>query len=307
MSAARRTTSEPPTGTPAREDRAGLEIGARLRLLEAMLLDPLAPSGLAVDAWLTAMTSSPDGEAFDFGLAITADERRSTWHVGGDGATVAGELSRFARDHGAPADELARLEQATARLRPARLGAWLEASPDAVDVGWLVSEPVALADAWSFIDDCEALAALRAWTAAHRIETIESLSRSMGAGFQVAGLLVPLPGDDVRAAIEVGCAGLDAIGVPDLPPEALRGLLAMARPPLALTVWLTREGVARAGFSAPSPTTALALMQCAQAGRTDRDALALLEATAGGTGPHRLDCARTARGFEIALHYRITA
>lgn len=282
----------------------------RLRLFVALNLLPQdhGYNAAALQAWLEALPMPgqwPTGEDATFQISLSADLHRTRWQAWGDRVTLLPSLLAFLEQTGAPLDGMGTLQRAVLNLRPTLMGTWLELVDEAVDTGWFIPETHALSQAWSLLEPCPVRPVLERWAAAYDVTRCLRVGQSVGEGERYNDLLFGLPGSDVETQLEAGLAAFEVLGIPALPRAAI-GLLASGQPGLRLSLWLTKEGIAKAGILLPSPDTTLMLRLCTLTGAAHDETWAAFEGALEVSGTAYIECQQLASGFGIELHYDLS-
>jgi hypothetical protein len=283
----------------------------RLRLQLTQFNFPLVqpPYDQELDEWLASLPSPLDPveeTRLEFGVSVTANADRLTWRAAGTPDEFIPRLGDYFHERGVSGQEMERISQAGAAIQPDTLGSWVEAGEQGFDAGWYFPVNVPLTQALE-VAGSQAGEALGAWAEESGVHTCTRLGRSVGTGHPFTELVLPLPAGDVEEQVYTGLRAFTALGIPPLPDEALGPLLFQAGERVALSVWLSATGVAKAGLLAAHPPTLLMLDLVQVAGVNDFEPLAALEGLLGVEGPEWIECQQRATGFGVELHYRPAA
>ena len=331
-------------GTPSEEDSEGMK---RMRAVRDVVgfLDGTTGAGAFWRAWVAAMPRAAAlgaGQGLAHCVATSLDRRWAGWRVAGPQALFAARAVAFFWRMGAPAAEVARLNDVGALTNPRTIGAWVDTSAaGGTDGGWVfpVETPLRLAleaadhpaaDGTDPEETAEGAAAgaatavvdapkvFAAWAEAHSVLTCTEVARDMGpTPPRQTEFRVRLPGADFGAQIGAARAALADFGFPAMP-EGPVAVLARActgvdfgAEPLQLSVVTCAEGFVRCGVLVPCvPAEGVAALHAA-AGAAPEGAEALRAAT-GCEAPAfvELRCLLPGygygvyrEGYDIVLHW----
>ena len=295
---------------------------ARLHLMLAQshLPGPLRRTNDTLTAWLNALTVGPafvidasDAPRFDFEAAVTADFQRLTWRAAGPPTRMADAMRQFFAQAGIDDHATNALEPLTAQFQPATLGAWVEAQGDEVDTGWYIPSRVALASAlkWALTvaPTSQTPHKLADWATACGAESCVRMARSVAEGNPFTELRIELPGENVDAWVLAGVRLFAALGIADLPDDALGALLNANTEQMVASIWFTPRGVVKTGIMVAAPELDLTLDFFRMATDAQRAAdfspLAELQGNLQVEGPTWAEAQQRASGFGVEYHYTL--
>lgn len=307
-----------------------LKARLRLTLAQARLPGPLRHTNTTLISWLNALSVGPaltDGKTggkedaelphLDFEAAFTADFLRLTWRAAGTRSLMAVAMPDFFDKAGIKATATAALERLVTEVKPPSLGAWIEAEAESsdVDTGWYIPKQIALATA---LDVAQELAPesgtpakLTAWAEAMGAEHCVRIARSVAPGNPFTELRIVLPGKNVDEWVLAGVRLFDALGVVDLPDDALGALLNATTKEMLASVWFTSRGVVKTGILVAKPdldlTLSLFRMVTGAQQAAEYSPLAELQGNLQVKGPSWAEAQQRINGFGVEYHYDIPA
>lgn len=300
-----------------------LQARLHLTLAQSGLPGPLRQTNTTLIRWLDALSVGPalvdDADAvdvphLDFESAVTADFRRMTWRAAGPPALMADAMQQFFRQVGVDQEATTSLATVVDTIKPQTLGAWVEAVGEDVDTGWYLPLRIplttALAIAQPLAPHSPVPDKISTWAAAQGADTCLRLARSIAPGNPFTELRIALPGSTVDEWVLAGVRLFAALGIADLPDEALGEMLNTDTNQMVASVWFTDRGVVKAGLLVADPTLALTLdlfrVATGAQHAADYSALAQYQGSLQVDGPSWVEAQQRANGFGTEYHYALT-
>jgi len=312
----------------ASEEEQELE-GVRLCLKTAKDLIPYiqeaeegADEGKIFDFWTIWADSIPPANELDegaivFEVSTSADMDKLSWRCSGPQSIFIQRMVDFFWNVGAPESEIDRLNDVGSDVNPTAIGSWIDmSSSNGMDGGWFFPVEISMKQVFQASDDGEAVQDFEKWIEPVADECrVFYIGRDMGAAPpRQTECKFYLPGHTYQEQLEFGLSAYAALGVPEIPKDALQLLENSTSAGLAMSVVTSCEGIVRLGLMAPNPSKQTVASLSHFSGVPSPDELHNFEAALGVSGPAWVEfqCLMKGfgygvyrEGFEIIFHYAV--
>jgi len=315
-------------GQAKSDDDETLE-GVRLALKNAKELIPFiqegeegAEEGKIFEFWAIWADSIPPASELTegqivFEVAVSADMDKLSWRTAGPQNIFIQRMVDFFWNVGAPETEIDRLNDVGSDMNPVSIGSWIDmSSSNGMDGGWYFPVDVSIESVIKASDPGDAVKAFEGWVNQHGIERVFYIGRDMGAAPpRQTEVKFLLPGKTYHEQLEVGLSAYEALGVPEIPKDALNmisnGKLLSG---LAMSVVTSSEGIVRLGLLFPNPSKQVVASLCHFSGVSSPDELHNFESSLMVAGPAWVEfqCLMKGfgygvykEGFDVIFHYAV--
>lgn len=275
---------------------------AEPRLVRARVRAAL-PELAGLDALLHWLDGLPQGASdLQLHLAASADGERVTLSAVGPTSTLLGRTARYLAEAGVNEHELQRFATACEALQPDVLGSWVEVGPAGIDGGWILPGPWPLASFRDLLPEGESTEQLCTWAETHKLEGCLLLKRAVGDQAAYTEVVLPMPAGTVRRQLACVSEAADMLGAEGWPEPLLTAVERHARGPMALSVWLVPDGLAKLGLVLQGPAPELQAELLALLGEPEA-AADRLTAALGSAGPTHIELQELSEGLDLELHF----
>jgi len=218
---------------------------------------------------------------------------------------------------GAPETEIDRLNDVGSDMNPASIGSWIDmSSSNGMDGGWYFPVDVTVESVIKASDGGEAVDLFEKWLHNHAVDKVFYIGRDMGAAPpRQTEVKFYLPGSNYEQQLETGLSAYEALGVPEIPKDAL-AMIGSGKPNsgLAMSVVTSSEGVVRLGLLFPSPSKQVVASLSHFSGVASSEDLHNFESALQVAGPTWVEfqCLMKGfgygvykEGFDVIFHYTV--
>ncbi len=273
---------------------------------------PLAQAGQAksfqiLQEWLQAVPVGAYDEQLplEYKVSLTADLQQLTWWAAGLPGQLIGPMAAYFSQIGVSTSELERIRSLGEEIQPARLGSWMQMTPDSLDGGWYFPLQLPLTPALKVAEASRDKVTLQKWAQKHAVAHCAQLKRSMGAGYPYTEIQFILPGNSLSQKLDNGLALFKRLEAPSFSEITLSTILDSEKEELMASVWLASEGIAKVGLLLPTPSTKLMLKLCMTADINQDAGLAAFQGSLDVDGPAYIEAQHTSTGYGIELIYNL--